>query len=245
MNDPESKLKTIMYKSYMNEIKNDIKNEFNKNTLNFWRNSIREINYRDSASFFPSLNRIFRKDDNNSVNSLIIHDNEVHLLAKNNIDINKLTRINEGLLTNNCVDILDVIGSYFETVNSKENSAKSSLDEIVDKKAEEIKRKLKQHCQKTSLYIGIQCVHLETQNVNTIYLYTWKFSNSELEVQSIFDDYNKASKSSILNTEVCLTNITEVKLLLKKMSNKTSTDVDQIPDLVLKKITLNCIKTIL
>ena len=34
------------------------------------------------------------------------------------------------------------------------------------------------HCQKTSIYIGIWSIHLETQNVNTIYLYIWKFSNS-------------------------------------------------------------------
>ena len=34
------------------------------------------------------------------------------------------------------------------------------------------------HCQKTSIYIDILCLHFERQNINKVYLYIWKFSDS-------------------------------------------------------------------
>lgn len=63
-------IERISYTNAIKKVKKDIKVEFNKCTINYWRNSTREINNRDSAHFFPDLNKIFRKENNDNLNNI-------------------------------------------------------------------------------------------------------------------------------------------------------------------------------
>ena len=123
-----------------------------------------------------------------------------------NTNIDDLNTINGKKLINTQEILPDIIGNYFEGINSIENSAKSSLDNIVKKK-----------------------VSVITSDLN------------RLEPMTTFNNSNKAGKPTFLSTEISFTNVQEVKTLIKNMSNKTSTGSDQIPNIVLKEIPINCI----
>ena len=202
----ENQIKVTELKSNMKEVKDKIKLEFNRNVTNFWRNEIKKVDYRDSANFFPALNKIFRKK-NNSLDNILINDSETHLLENNNINTENLTIVNGKKLIDNQEHLPNIIGSYFEKINSIENSINSTLENIVHKKTTEIITKLDNH-----------------KTITT------------------FGNTNKAYNPRFKSTEISFTNIIEVKTLIKCMSNKTSTGIDQIPNVVLKKITTKCIK---
>lgn len=104
--------------------------------------------------------------------------------------------------------IPNIIGSYFEEINSQEKNVPSTLENIVEKKINVIKSDL-----------------------------------SELRPPVIFDIANRGTKSKDIDSQICFTNIRELKSILKHMRNKPSTGIDEIPNVVLKKITYKVIKS--
>lgn len=186
--------------------KKNIEAEFNKCTKDYWRNSTREIDYKNSASFFPDLNRLFRKENKDNVIALDIQQNELPLLAENNLNPNDFQCNNNITHVDDTKVLPNIIGSYFEKINSQESSIESTLDNIVKSKAESIKADL-----------------------------------SVLVKPTIFDNVNKASNPKP-NVDIGFTNVIEVKSLIKRMSNKTSTGRDEIPNIVIKNLTLKIIR---
>ena len=63
------------------------------------------------------------------------------------------------------------------------------------------------HCQKTSIYVGIPCIHFETQNVSKVYLCIWKFFDGVgIAIYVYKCNWNiigcKNKKSKLLNSHI-------------------------------------------
>ncbi|OXU29891.1 hypothetical protein TSAR_001054 [Trichomalopsis sarcophagae] len=65
---------------------------------------------------------------------------------------------------------------------------------------------------------------------------------SDLDSPLVFNANNRASNPTCTNSPIRLTNYLELKSMLKRMSNKTLTGLDEIPNVVIKKLTFAVIK---
>ena len=120
--DPLSKLLVIKLKEKMKKIKNDLYLEFCKSSKENWADLIKSINYRDSASFFPTLNKIFRKKNKNSmeIESIAIKESELEILESCKINTDHLEKIDNLYKIDDSDTLPDIIGSFFGKINTKE-----------------------------------------------------------------------------------------------------------------------------
>lgn len=127
--------------SQLNKVKIDLYNEFKKATNDNWNELVRSINYKDSANFFPKLNKIFKKNmDNQSIKNIEISATEAAILTEKNIIFNK-TNANAANRINidDEENLPNIIGTLFERINTEDQPDNSPLEKIIKKKVSEIK----------------------------------------------------------------------------------------------------------
>lgn len=114
----EKNATVIEIKSTLKSIKIIIKEEFSKATTRYWANQIKAINHRKPESFFPKINKILRSRQSIQIETLNINENDTELLDKNKINKDKLAKYNKEYIINETNDKLNLMGAYYERVNS-------------------------------------------------------------------------------------------------------------------------------
>ena len=110
-----------------------LKAEFRSASDTYWNNLIKNIDFRNSDTFFPKINAIFRPKQRLRVKELRIHRDNGQLLNRSGCD-----RANAGLIEDNLVfttpgDKLNILGAYYESINSPRYlNSDSRLKELVD-----------------------------------------------------------------------------------------------------------------
>lgn len=142
--DPRAKKNTPkQVKQIIYLINQELKTEDHKAYTNYWKKQMNSVNYRDSNKFFPKINKIRRINNTHSkeISNLLVNDSENQLLQRSNVNINKTTKINNQFLITDNVDKLNVMGAYYEQINSPRHlDTAPRLKELVIRRADEIKQ---------------------------------------------------------------------------------------------------------
>lgn len=194
-------------KRKIQELKILLRKEFNKTTDAYWANQIKQINHKDAESFFPKINRMLRTKKELTIHDMHITQNNNELINRCNINVNKAPILNNKLIITNPIEKLNVIGAFYESINSPRPLNEGSIfTDIVTEKAKETINKLK------TLRI----------NKNT---------------QVTFSQDNKADWPKKNQDDSCnFWSQQEVYEILQKLPNKTSSGLDNIPTIILKHL---------
>ena len=143
-NDQQSKQEKKILNQQLAKIKTNLFNEFKKATNDNWNNLIKSINYKDSANFFPKLNKIFKKNNNKqTINSFEITESEKNFLAEKNIQIDLPISASGKLVIEDTDTLPNIIGTLLEKINTEDKPNKSPLENIVNKKIADLKEEFK------------------------------------------------------------------------------------------------------
>ena len=105
-------------KTALKSINKTLQTQLKKVIENFWTNTIKNINYKKADSFFSKINSIFRPKKFNDIDNIHIKVNNNLILNRSICNLaNTVTKDNEYIFSNQ-VDKLNVIGAYYETINS-------------------------------------------------------------------------------------------------------------------------------
>ncbi|XP_034944089.1 uncharacterized protein [Chelonus insularis] len=105
------------YKSAIKHTNKLLQSEFNKSVTAYWAARVKSINYRDSNSFFPTINSTLRSKSSLSIEALKVDINST-LIADLDLAGAQAPVVNNMLHISNPTNILDVIGKHFENINS-------------------------------------------------------------------------------------------------------------------------------
>lgn len=196
----------------MINIRNQLKIEFSESISAYWKEKITNITKQDSAKMLPKVNSIFRKKDPIEITRLKIDMNS-NIINSINIDINNLTPDQNGKIAiDDIQDKLDVLGAHFASVNNRiMENDRPQLNEIIDKQVSSFKNKM----------------HADFKNNVTICNFSNTIPSDNPTVDSEFNNY-------FIDT------VTLAKIF-KKLNNKKSFGLDDIPNIILKHIPMKII----
>ncbi|CAG5093147.1 Protein of unknown function [Cotesia congregata] len=122
------------------EINKKLTKEFQKSETAYWTAKTKSINYRDSAKFFPRINRFFRYREPPRVDNLTI-SKDSPLLTDEIINDPETSKIDGKHLITHSTAKLNIIGKYFESINSPRYSNIGTMTKtIADNAANDIKK---------------------------------------------------------------------------------------------------------
>ncbi|XP_053593741.1 uncharacterized protein LOC128667485 [Microplitis demolitor] len=187
--------------------------EFRNAETALWESLAKNINYRDSSKFFPNINRHFRYKEPPRIDTLKINKNSplISELTLNNTSL--AVDNNNNYIIDQPTTKLNIIGNYFETINSpRYTNIGTPTKHLADLAAEDIKTRidsLRRFNNTHTNFSKTNPAHYPTLNQDT---------------------------SNYLHTYI------QVALTLKTAKNKTSSGIDNIPMIVLKHLPTSVVK---
>uniref|UniRef100_A0ABD2WBM5 Endonuclease/exonuclease/phosphatase domain-containing protein n=1 Tax=Trichogramma kaykai TaxID=54128 RepID=A0ABD2WBM5_9HYME len=114
--------------------------EFTKESKRIWADKIKSIDHRNSASFFPTLNKMFRKRNSQNIDKLLVNFNQRDILVKCNIDADELDKTDNDFIINSPESIDKIIGEFFYAINTSDPPTVAPLEKIILNKSQEIRK---------------------------------------------------------------------------------------------------------
>ncbi|KAL7290514.1 hypothetical protein TKK_0015285 [Trichogramma kaykai] len=121
----------------MKEVKQKLYKEFSNAAKDEWSKLIKSIDYRESANFFPKINRISKPKGNKreEFKSLTIKYKHTDILNKCKINKNVITKNeNNDYIVEDSAAINLIIGEFFHGINTKEANIGSPFEKLIKKK---------------------------------------------------------------------------------------------------------------
>lgn len=210
LNEPSVKNYIHNLQTQLYSIKYDISKEFAIACNSYWANKQKSINHRDNATFFPSINSVFRPKNMPPIHNIRIPKNDSLTINRLQLDTTKLKCNNDSYISNDSITALDIIGSHFERVNAAKTSDSSNeTHKKIEKFYEDITTTMQERT--------TQCVTYTTFSLSN------PASSPDFQVSNNKIFYSTAETIEILN----------------KLKNKVSTGIDLIPNVALKNITIS------
>ena len=199
----------------LNSVNAAIKKEFAIASKVYWANAAKEVNHRVTEDFFPKLNRLFRPHEHKFTNIITVADNKANIINRANLNASNSSNHNNAISTSDPATMLNVIGAHFELVNKAKDPPRNinRLHDLIYKETD----------------ILIHDIDLRTTNHQTVT--TFSTDNKALQPTQ------PAEANSAFYTNVLTTYNT-----LKSLKNKTSSGIDKIPNVVLKRLPMTIIK---
>lgn len=105
-------------KTILRTLRDLIHTEFKKSSDKYWSNQIKQIDYRDSVSFFPKINRILRPRQQLCTEDMHIEQDKQDLLSRSSCALDNIPLVNNKFIFSSPVDKLNIIGSFYDSINS-------------------------------------------------------------------------------------------------------------------------------
>lgn len=199
-------------KNLISKINEQIKSEYSISYNKYWNAQFKSINHRKSSSFFPKINRLFRPKNQLKIDNLELKTTDNHLINRANIDPSNATYIDNKIIINSPIEILNVMGSYFESINAPRYSNLGTPHQI------------------------------ETDNRIHTLAAIFQENITLGSTISKFSSTNPASNPQQINNSVIFTNVLKVHQIMKKLPNKSSSGLDCIPPIIYKHIPMSIVK---
>ncbi|XP_015121189.1 uncharacterized protein LOC107043975 [Diachasma alloeum] len=131
---------TRSVKKLLTDLRLAIQHEFDKFVERYWKNLYRKIDFRKSHEFMPAINKIFRPKPRETLPDIHVKDTEVHILQRSQYNEDNAQKIGDEVIVSYPSDKLNVIGAYYETINSPRHLNNGTrLREIIDIKTQQFK----------------------------------------------------------------------------------------------------------
>lgn len=205
----------IRIKRIIKLINMELDKEFKKAITSYYTALHQSINFRNSDTFFPKLNKIFHRKKGIKIDNITININEEDLNRPGAVNTTKATRIDDNLIIQDPTEKLNLIGLQFEKINSpRYTNQNTETKRTADVAANFLKETLADNRAQQSTITN-------------------------------FSDNNKASYPTHEEEQEnfhLFTNHYSVENLIEKIGNKTSSGLDNIPPIVIKHLPIEIIK---
>ncbi|OXU25214.1 hypothetical protein TSAR_003005 [Trichomalopsis sarcophagae] len=108
----------VNIKRLIEQVKISLKAEYILAYNKYWDYQHKSIDHRNPDSFFPKINKFFRPKERLNIEKLEIKEAEKLLLRREQSDAASFPTKDNRIIINNFKDILNIIGAYYETINS-------------------------------------------------------------------------------------------------------------------------------
>ena len=199
-------------KLLLNETNRLLNAEYRIAYTKYWDSQIKFIDHTKPEKFFPKINRFFRPKAQLQINSLSVSHGRISLLNRSNCDLTKIPRRDNNYIIHTPIDILNVIGAYFETVNAPRSlNHNTPLKRMVDEKARSL--------------------------VNSFQ----NKANNNIAITT-FSPSNPAHSPLPVEDSIIFLNYVQVDNIFDNLPNKSSSGLNNIPPIVLKHLPEKIIK---
>lgn len=118
-----------------------LKSEFQKANTSYWETLHKSIDYRESNSFLPKVNKWFRARSSPEIETLHIDRNDRSLLCV--VNTNNLRVIDDKYIIESPIDKINIMGKFYEKINSprytnNNSTTKRKVSEKIAKYKEEL-----------------------------------------------------------------------------------------------------------
>ncbi|OXU17002.1 hypothetical protein TSAR_006387 [Trichomalopsis sarcophagae] len=132
---------TSYLKYLVNKINVILKGLYQTSYTSYWETQHKLIDHRDPTAFFPLINRFFRLKEPLNIQSITIDQDNTNLLIRSEYNVDNLTKVNNKYTIQTPSDILNTIGSFFETINAPRFiNQDTPLKNLVDTKVDTLTR---------------------------------------------------------------------------------------------------------
>ena len=202
----------VRYIQFLLETVNiNLKSEFKKAYSAYWDTQHKTINYRESHEFFPKVNRWFRQKNSLDIEPLHISEKDINIINRV-CNTENLKKIDDKLIINDPLDKLNVIGSFYERINSpRYTNFNTKVKKLVTEKTDEFKAEFQR---KKDLKITV----------------------------TEFSDQNPATNPVTDLEYPYFCSIASLHIILKNSSNKSSAGLDKILPIILKHLPTKIIR---
>lgn len=206
--DPYPITDLIRLKKLKNNIKNEMIKEITNTMNNFWENRISNVSTNNSKVMFPEINRIFRNKKQNELPPLLVPKNKENLLVLANINKNTANKDSKNnYIIYELEQKLNLLAAHFASINNQnKNMGKARLNEIIERDTNIIENEI----------LADSITHKTICNFN--------------------NDNPSHMPTEHHITQNYFTNVIETTKKFKKLNNKKSSGIDNIPNLVLKHL---------
>lgn len=194
-------------------IRSALYREVSKKTDKFWTNQIKLIDHRKTDLFFPKINKLLRPKQFSDLENMHINQANQALLQRSTCDIANVAIEKGSYVFTSTPDKLNILSAFYESINSPRYlNIGTRLKNLVDKTANGLKDEFI-----ASRRNGATIATLSENN---------RASNPRPDENGIHS--------------FCNTN--SVIKIFKKLPNKTSHGLDNIPSIILKHFTFKYIQ---
>ena len=202
---------TRYIKTLIEDLNIKLKSEFRKAYTAYWDTLHKTINHRSSTTFFPKINRWFRPKKPLDIEALQISQDEANTISKY-CDINKLLKKEDVFIINNPIDKLNIIGSFYEKINSARYTNTNTLTKAT----------------------VTQEINRFKQNLDA------KIANNETVTKFTSKNLSTSPNANLDYPYFCTIPIFHI--ILKSLPNKSSSGLDNIPPIVLKHLPIKAVR---
>lgn len=203
----------LQVKELLANVKAQLKKELRQSANKYWANKIKQIDYRNPNRFFPVINRIFRPKGKMGIEEIHTSTADVEILSRSACNLNQWEVVDGKYVFTDPPDNLNILGAYYESINSPRHlNSNTSVQKIVNSKVQSIK------------------ADLQTLKENAI-TYTTSSKTNRADLPSPASDPDQI-----------LCDTTKVLNILRKLPNKSSSELDNIPPIVLKHLSVKYVK---
>lgn len=185
--------------------------EFKQSAEDHWGKLLRTIDHRKVDSFFPKINLLLRPKQPSNIDTIYVDIDDTSLLMRSNCDLRNAPIDNNRYRFVDPKDKLNIIGAHYEKVNSPEN-----------------------------LNFNSPLKNIVNSSAQDIKSDLESKRRSGLTITS-FTDNNNASFPTLDMELKPFCSPYSVHFILKRLPNKTSSGLDNIPPIVLKFLPGNII----
>ena len=199
-------LNTALIKSLLKETNSVLNAEYRLAYTKYWDTLIKHIDHTKPDKFFPKINRLFRSKNQLEIKTLSVEADRLPLLNRSEYDLTNIPLQDDKYSVHAPADILNIIGAYFETIN-----APRFINNLT---------RIKQLVDETAHALINTFHHNEANNITI----------------TTFTPTNPAHAPLSIDNSVIFLNTGQVENIIKKLPNKCSSGLNNIPLLVLKHL---------
>ena len=206
--DPTARLRiTREAKRTQKRLSKALQREFKLSIEGYWNNTIKNIDFRKSDSFFPKINAIFRPKSFANIDNIHVQEDEINLLDRSGCNLDNIQKSGNEYVFTERLDKLNIIGAHYEYINSPRFiNNDTRLKQIIDLEAEAVKLEFHNNREQNKTLVQFDALN--------------PASNPTLTGESLQPFCNPAS----------------LAYKFKHLPNKTSAALDGIPPIVLKHL---------
>ena len=199
--------KSTFLKELLKTIKSSIELEMRHNISKYWENKEKEINYQDTDTFFPKINKLFRNKPHRPIEPLKIEVQNQQWTEELNIPDEYIIAEGNYLIISGKENMANIMGRHYQAVNTpKPSDTNNRLHNLIETDSNKLRDE----------------IHL--------------FKSSQRHLTHFSQNNSATSPTGAVEAFNLFTNVPQIAKTLRKIKGKTSTGIDGIPNITLKNL---------